>query len=72
MAKLIKPPKTKVEFDPPASLVKFSIICLFNSCPIVPIKTIKRAQSGPALPKIEEKAIRFDNAHLKPAVMVAK
>lgn len=43
MAKLIKPPKTKVEFDPPASLVKFSIICLFNSCPIVPIRTIKRA-----------------------------
>lgn len=34
--------------------------------------TTNRASRGPALPIMLEKAIKFDKAHLKPPVNVAK
>jgi hypothetical protein len=64
----MKPPNTNIEFVPPESTVKLKSIWRFSSYPIVPTTTTKSAYNGPALPIIDEKAIRLESAQRKPAV----
>lgn len=68
----MKPPKTNIELVPPESILKAYKICLLSSYPMVPTTTTINASSGPALPKIEEKATKLDRAHLKPDVRLAR
>jgi hypothetical protein len=64
----MKPPNTNIELVPPESILKLKSIWRFSSYPMVPTITIKSAYNGPALPIIDENAIRLESAQRKPAV----
>jgi hypothetical protein len=66
----MNPPKVKIPKVPKLSLEKLEMTCLFNSYPKDPIIATMKHCKGPALPKIDEKAITRDRAHLKAVVIV--